>query len=156
MSSSPVRATGDGRRRRDAEATVSIAAAAEATGTSPDTLRYYESVGVLPPIARTDGGRRAYRSDDLGWITFVRRLRSTGMSIEQLAAYAAMVRAGEGTIEERRRVIEAHRATVVDAIAELADVLELLDRKLADYSSVEHDREVAPDVTLLRHASRLS
>lgn len=80
----------------------SIAEASAATGTTADTLRYYERAGIMPTIGRSDGGQRIYTSDDLGWITFVRRLRATGMTIQRIAEYTTMVRQGDRTITDRR------------------------------------------------------
>jgi len=96
----------------DHESGFSIAEASEATGTSADTLRYYERAGIMPTIGRNQGGHRSYSSNDLGWITFIRRLRATGMTIQRIAEYTTMVRHGQGTTTDRRRIIEQHRTTV--------------------------------------------
>mgnify|MGYP001826659765 FL=1 len=135
---------------------LSMADASAVTDTSPDTLRYYERAGVMPAIARTSGGQRSYTTEDLGWITFVRRLRSTGMTMQRIAEYTAMVRTGEGTIAERRRFIEEHRATVAAAIGELHDVLEVLDRKIEHYEAAEQGIGLECSDVPLRHANLLS
>lgn len=134
----------------------SIAEAGALTGTSSDTLRYYERAGVMPTIGRTHGGQRVYTSEDLGWITFVRRLRATGMTIQRIAEYTTMVRQGEGTITERRRIIEEHRATVAAAVAELTTVLGVLDRKIEHYEAAERGIDLDCSEKPLRHASQLS
>lgn len=133
----------------------SIAEASRATGVTIDTLRYYERAGILPDIARTDGGRRVYCDDDLGWIVFVRRLRSTGMSMRRIEHYAAMVRVGEGTIAERRAVLEDHRATVAAAIEELTGALTVLDSKIAHYEAAEQGIDVSCRTTPMHHVSQL-
>ena len=132
-----------------------IAEAAEATGTTVDTLRYYERAGVMPEIHRTAGNQRLFSDDDLGWITFVRRLRATGMSMRAVASYAEMVRAGEGTIAERRRMLEDHRATVAAAIDELVDALAVLDRKVAHYEAAERGEDLSCAEQPLRHVAAL-
>ncbi len=134
----------------------SIAEASSATGVAADTLRYYERAGVMPSINRTAGGQRNYSADDLGWITFVRRLRATGMSMQHIARYTDMVRQGEGTVADRRRFIEDHRATVASAIEELTDVLAVLDRKIEHYEAAEQGIDVDCSVEPLRHANTLS
>lgn len=134
----------------------SIAGAAEATGTSADTLRYYERAGIMPAIARTDGGQRSYTPDDLGWITFVRRLRSTGMSMQRIAEYTTMVRLGHGTIADRRRMIENHRSTVAAAIEELSGVLAVLDRKIEHYEAAEQGIDVDCSEQPLQFANQLA
>lgn len=125
----------------DGSVAVSIAEAAEATGVSVDTLRYYERVGLTPTIQRTEGGQRAYSPDDLGWISFVRRLRATGMPVREIVTYADMVRSGDGTVAERRRFLEAHRERVAEAITELERALTALDHKIAHYEAVEAGEE---------------
>ena len=64
---------------------------ADKTGFSIDTLRYYEREGILSPVARTAGGRRAYSDDDLGRLGFLRCLRDTGMPIVQLRQHLAVL-----------------------------------------------------------------
>lgn len=134
----------------------SIAEAGALTGTSSDTLRYYERAGVMPTIGRTQGGQRVYTSDDLGWITFVRRLRATGMTVQRIAEYTTMVRHGEGTITDRRRILEAHRATVAAAVDELTTVLGVLDRKIEHYEAAERGIDVDCSEAPLRHTNQLS
>ena len=61
--------------------TLSIGELAEATGVSRDTLRYYEKEGLVPhPERSARGGHRMYDQRHIGWIRFLRRLRSTGPS----------------------------------------------------------------------------
>lgn len=138
-----------------AEPTYSIAEASAVTGVSIDTLRYYERAGVLPDIGRTDCGRRAYVEDDLGWIVFVRRLRSTGMSMRHIGEYTAMVRAGDGTIAQRRSMLEDHRTTVAAAIDELTVALRVLDNKIAHYEAAERGVDIGCQDAPMRHVSQL-
>lgn len=135
--------------------TYTIAEASDATGATIDTLRYYERAGVLPDIARTTGGQRAYVDEDLGWIVFVRRLRATGMPMRRIAEYTGMVRAGEGTVGERRLLLEEHRATVAAARDELAVALDVLDAKIAHYEAAERGVDVNCREVPLRHVPQL-
>ena len=128
---------------------------AELTGCSIDTLRYYERAGVFPDIARSNGGQRLYSDDDLGWVAFVRRLRATGLPMRRVEEYATMVRAGDGTVAERRRMLEQHRATVAAAIDELTEALGVLDAKITHYEAAERGVDVGcPDVPL-QHLRKL-
>ena len=140
----------------DEEPRFSIAEASAATGTSADTLRYYERAGIIPTIGRNAGGHRTYSADDLGWITFVRRLRATGMTIQRIAEYATMVRNGEGTITDRRRILEEHRASVAAAVDELTTVIAVLDRKIEHYDAAEHGIDLDCGEEPLRHANQVS
>ncbi|MFB6724321.1 MerR family transcriptional regulator [Kribbella sp. NPDC056345] len=116
------------------EAGVSIAEAAERTGVSVHTLRYYERAGlVITTVDRTSGGRRRYREIDLRWIGMCTRLRSTGMPIRTIREYADLVLAGAGNEKERLALLESHRAEVLAKLAELQENLELIDHKIDVY-----------------------
>ncbi len=132
-----------------------IAVAAEMTGCSIDTLRYYERAGVLPDIARSDNGQRLYSDDDLGWVAFVRRLRATGMSMRRVGDYTSMVRDGDGTLAERRHMLELHRATVAAAIDELTEALGVLDAKITHYEAAERGVDIGCADVPLRHVPEL-
>lgn len=110
----------------------SPAEAAERTGFSIDTLRYYEREGVLPPIGRTAGGRRAYTDADLGLLDFLRCLRDTGMPIERLKRYGELCR-DDTTIAERIALLEEHFGAVERKLQEVLAQKERLSEKLAWY-----------------------
>lgn len=117
-----------------AEPRLTIAEAAERSGLSAHTLRYYERAGLLLGVAR-DGssGHRRYGERDLEWIALCTKLRATGMPIRRIREYAELVRAGEGNWTERIALLEDHRAEVVAKIDELSANLELIDYKLGLY-----------------------
>ena len=89
--------------------TRTIQRAAEETGLTADTLRYYERIGILPGIGRSQSGHRRFTDDDMGWIKLVQCLRATGMPLEDLHRYAELVQEGEHTAAERLRLLEAHQ-----------------------------------------------
>lgn len=115
------------------ERTLSIAEAADASGLSAHTLRYYERTGLLEPVSRNESGHRRYREADLEWITFLTRLRATGMPIRDVRRYAELVREGEATNEERLALLEAHRDAVLAGIEATARNLELIEWKINVY-----------------------
>jgi Cu(I)-responsive transcriptional regulator len=98
---------------------------AKATGTKVETIRYYERIGLLPAPARTSGNYRSYNPKHLGRLSFLRRARDLGFSLEQ-------VRALLGLSDQRRLSCEA-----VDRIARehLAEV----DRKIADLAALRRE-----------------
>src|SRR5262245_53773005 len=75
--------------------TLSIADAAESSGLSAHTLRYYERAGLLEPVSRNGSGHRRYRDTDLELIAFLAKLRATGMPIRKVRRYAELMTAGE-------------------------------------------------------------
>ena len=116
--------------------TLSIQKAAAETGLSPDTLRYYERIGVLPGVARSPSGHRRYAEGDIGWIKLVQCLRATGMPIEDLHQYATLMQEGDGTAQERLELLEAHRRRINDEMSELQIALELVERKIDGYDQI--------------------
>lgn len=93
--------------------------AAEMTGFSLDTLRYYDKIGLLDELARTPGGQRIFTEDDVAWLGILRCLRDTGMPIAQMQRYAGLARAGDETLAERIALLEEHDRAVEDQIAQL-------------------------------------
>jgi DNA-binding transcriptional MerR regulator len=113
---------------------ISIAEAAERTGVSVHTLRYYERAGlVVTTVDRTAGGRRRYRQLDLDWIRICTKFRATGMPIRTIRRYAELVLAGRGNEKDRLELLEAHRSEVLTQLAELQESLELIDHKIDVY-----------------------
>jgi len=114
---------------------LSIAEAAEQSGLSADTLRYYEKDGLmLQPVARGVSGHRRYSRDDLRWIELITRLRSTGMPIRDVRRYAALVRDGDGNEQVRLDLLRAHRQLVLARLAEVQEHLGAIDYKIGIYA----------------------
>lgn len=125
------------------EGGITIREMAERSGVGVHTLRYYEREGLLEPIARNLGGHRRYRESDLAAVTFLTRMRATGMGISELRDYVALLRLGDGTVGERRRMLSRHREVVTARIAELETCLDVIDRKIEMYDRLA---ACAPDV----------
>jgi DNA-binding transcriptional MerR regulator len=123
---------------------LSIAEAAEATGLTADTLRYYEKDGLmLHPVARETSGHRRYSDADIGWIVMVTRLRSTGMPIREVRRYADLVRQGEGTEGARLELLRAHRESVRAQLDEVRLHLEAIDHKVEIYEEAYAAQQAA-------------
>ncbi|GAA3035312.1 MerR family transcriptional regulator [Microbacterium dextranolyticum] len=113
---------------------VSIAEAAEATGVSTHTLRYYERAGLmLVPIDRASSSHRRYTDADLSWVRFVARLRTTDMPIARIRRYTELARQGESTIAERRELLVQHREQVRAQLETVAASLRAIDHKIDIY-----------------------
>jgi DNA-binding transcriptional MerR regulator len=114
--------------------TLTISDAADAVGVSAHTLRYYERAGLmLDPVGRTAATHRRYTDEDLSWIVLLTRLRGTGMPIRRMREYADLVRAGEGNEQERLALLEAHRAAVLDQLAQVQRSLAAIETKIDFY-----------------------
>lgn len=120
---------------------LTIAEAAERTGVSTHTLRYYERIGALrEPPERAPSGHRRYTERDLSWITVLTRLRATGMPIATILRYAELAREGNATAAERKKLLRAHRTEVLARIEQLRDDLALIDYKIEVYDDIERRR----------------
>lgn len=114
-------------------ASLTIREAAQHIGLTTHTLRYYERVGLLPPVARAHNGHRRYSPDDLRWLELLERLQASGMPIRRMLEFARLVRRGSSTIPQRRAVLDQHRAEIETTIATLQTTLALLRKKIARY-----------------------
>jgi DNA-binding transcriptional MerR regulator len=113
---------------------LTIAEAAEQTGLTAHTLRYYERDGLMrTPVRRSASGHRAYDDADLAWIALISKLRSTGMPIRDVKRYADLVRAGSGNEAERLELLRAHRERVLRQLEEVRDHLSAIEHKVDVY-----------------------
>lgn len=79
---------------------------------TPDTLRYYERVGVIPEVHRTKGGIRDFTDEDVAWVENAICMRSAGVPVEMLIEYVRLYQEGDGTFQARRDVLEEARQEV--------------------------------------------
>ncbi len=124
------------------EQNFTIQQVAEVTGLSVHTLRYYERIGLIHPIDRIGNTHRRYSKDDIGWIEFLNKLRTTGMSIQQMTAYAGLQRLGDVTLPERLDMLKSHREEVEQHMRELHDYLNVISYKIEYYQGVVDEQKV--------------
>ena len=114
-----------------------IAEAAETSGLSIDTIRYYEKSGLLPKIRRGSDGQRRFSAENVEWLSLLYSLRQTGMTMKQMHRFASLYQAGESTMRERKEILLTHVEHLKHRRAELDRCEELLTRKLALYEAVK-------------------
>jgi len=116
---------------------MSIAGAAQATGLTAYTLRYYEQIGLIAPVERRSGARR-YSPDDMGWLEFLVRLRATGMSMRDMQRYAQLRRQGNtpASLAERQTLMEGHAQRVEADMRVLGETLEYIRKKIHIYEDM--------------------
>ena len=110
-----------------------IAEVSEQCGISTDTLRYYERVGLIPPVNRNESGIRDYNELDLRRVDFIKCMRSAGLPIEVLVEYVALVQKGAMTIEARKEILKDQRELLVARMKEMQKTLDILDHKIEVY-----------------------
>lgn len=112
-----------------------IGALAKLTGTSAPTIRYYEQIRLLPSPSRQLGSQRIYGEDDTKRLTFIRRCREFGFSIEQVRLLTSLVQDRERSCLEARELAHEHLLAVRNKLAELR---ELEDSIAAFVESCDH------------------
>ena len=110
-----------------------IAEVSEKYGLTTDALRYYERIGLIPPVHRRSSGIRDYTDEDERWVEFMTCMRSAGLSIETLVEYVALFRKGDKTKTARKNLLIEQRAVLAGKIRELKKTLDKLDAKIARY-----------------------
>jgi MerR family transcriptional regulator, aldehyde-responsive regulator len=118
-----------------------IADVSEQYGISPDTLRYYERIGLIRPVNRNASGIRDYTEIDLRRVDFIKCMRSAGLPIETLIEYVGLVQEGDETIEARREILKEQRALLSDRMKEMQKTLDLLDHKIEVYENAVLKKE---------------
>ena len=96
-------------------------------------LRYYERIGLIPPVARNKGGTREYTSKDLCWIEFIKTMRSAGLSPETLIEYVALSQLGDTTLEARKDILELQREVLQEKLEFIQQTLARIDIKIENY-----------------------
>lgn len=112
---------------------MNIAEAGNQTSLTPNVLRYYERIGLIPPVARNKDGSRKYTSEDLCWIKFIKTMRSAGLSPETLIEYAALSQLGDKTLEARKDILEQQREVLQKKMEFIQQTLTRIDRKIEKY-----------------------
>ena len=109
---------------------------------SADTLRYYERIGLIPPVPRTKSGIRDYDQTSCSWIEFIsswiefiKCMRAAGLQIEALIEYVALFQQGDSTIGARKALLLEQRDQLEERIATMQQTLERLNHKIENYGN---------------------
>ncbi len=104
---------------------------------SADTLRYYERIGLIPPVKRTKSGVRDYDEASCAWIELAKCMRSAGIPIEALIEYCALAQQGDETISVRKELLTEERKKLHEKMDEMQKTLERLNYKIDIYEKAE-------------------
>ena len=100
---------------------------------SADTLRYYERIGLIPPVPRTKSGIRDYDEVSCGWIELMKCMRAAGVQIEALIEYVALFQQGDETIDARKAILIEQRDQLIERMEDMQRSLDRLNYKIERY-----------------------
>lgn len=121
---------------------MNIREVAERTGVSAHTIRFYERVGVLPLIQRQPNGIRQFSLADVSLLTFLRELKQTGMSLDEMTAFTEdgcileSLERGDiplQPLKKRVTLLQRHHQRLVEQRHQLDNVLTTVEQKLQFY-----------------------
>lgn len=110
-----------------------ISQAAQKTGLSAFTLRYYDKEGMLPFIARTKSGIRKFSDSDLSWLALISCMKTIGLSVKEIRQYILWCRAGDRTLQKRYDFFVTQRRKTLEQIEGLKECLGKIDYKINYY-----------------------
>ena len=112
---------------------MTIAEVSQKFDISADTLRYYERIGLIPPVPRTKSGIRDYDEVSCGWIELMKCMRAAGVQIEALIEYVALFQQGDSTVDARKAILIEQRDQLVERMADMQRSLDRLNYKIERY-----------------------
>jgi MerR family mercuric resistance operon transcriptional regulator len=111
---------------------LTIGRLAAAADVNLETVRYYERIGLMPPPARTASGHRAYEVAHVRRLTFIRRARELGFSIEDIRALLALAEPSRAiSCAQAQEIAQARLDDVRAKLADLAKLERILARTVA-------------------------
>lgn len=105
----------------------------ERYGLTPDTLRYYEKIGVIPQVRRSASGIRDYSEQDIGWVENAVCLRNAGVPVDSIVQYVKLFQAGDETIAARRDLLSRALDDLLDQRSQLNAAIQRLSYKVRRY-----------------------
>ena len=117
------------RTMNNPSAPLTIGALAQRTGLNVSAIRYYEEIGLIPAATRRPSGHRVYSAGAEDLLTFIRRCRGFGFSVEDTKALVSLASVGDSDCVEARDIAQMHLQAVRERLAELQG----LERTLSAY-----------------------
>ena len=103
---------------------------------TPDTLRYYEKIGLVTNVPRTENGIRNYDDKTCKRIEFIKCMREAGVEIEILIQYIKLFEQGKNTVKSRKELLEEQREKLLKKQKNINDTINRLNYKLELYDEI--------------------
>lgn len=113
--------------------------AAQITGLSTATLRYYEKEKLLPQIARNSQKYRQYTDEDIEWIKMIQCMRMANIPIQSIKEYVSLLIQGGKTLEQRFAMVQHHIKDIKNQMTNLQNAFILTKKKLYFYEKLLED-----------------
>ncbi len=121
-----------------------IKEAAKRTGLTAYTLRYYDKMGLLPFVERSESGLRKFKEEDFEWIDTINCLKDTGMKLEDIRTFIEWSMAGDSTLERRLEMFRERKRDVENQIRKLQNTMKNIECNIQYYEmAVEAGTEEA-------------
>ncbi len=115
---------------------MTIAEVSKKYGLTQDTIRYYEKIGLIPPVPRNSSGIRNFDERSCGLIEFIKCMRNAGLSIEVLTKYVELFNEGKSTLKERKELLIGQREKLIEKQEDIKKTLERLNYKIELYDDI--------------------
>ena len=107
---------------------------------TPDTLRYYEKIGLLSNIPRNKNGIRNYDDISCQRIEFIKCMRNAGVEIEILIKYMKLFEKGKSTVTKRKLLLEEQKNKLLEKQKNINETLDRLNHKIKLYEDIENGK----------------
>lgn len=114
---------------------MTISEVSERYNISQAALRYYERIGMIPPVTRTPGGVRDYKAGDIEWVELVKCMRSAGLTVEAIVEYVRLCQDGDGTIRARLELLQSQMALLQAQKDQVNAAIDKLNYKIGRYEA---------------------
>ena len=115
---------------------MTIAEVSKKYNITPDTIRYYEKIGLIPHVPRNKSGIRDFDENSCNWIEFIKCMRSAGLSIEVLTEYISLFKQGNKTAKARKELLVEQRKKLLEKQEDINRTIKRLDYKIELYNDI--------------------
>ncbi|MEK4058211.1 MULTISPECIES: MerR family transcriptional regulator [Paenibacillus] len=109
------------------------------------TVRYYSDKGLVPNVQRDKNNNRLFDEESLNWLTGIKYLKQSGMSLGDIKTYVDLCLVGDSTIQERYQIIVKYKAAAMEQLEEAKRRAKYMEDKANHYHDII--KHLIPDDT---------